>query len=162
MDIMIAGLRDLLLMIAFSCMVVLFAMIIDLASGLYKAHIRGDARRSEALKRSAYKFLTYEGAMLVSACIDILMHFARFFSLVGLQALESVSVFTILIGIFLCIVELLSIRENADKKTHAQMSKVEKAAAEISSKAMDRIVDAILDKVTDKIRKDNGNDKERE
>lgn len=154
--------REMLLMIAMCCLVVLFAMIVDLCSGLYKAHIRGDARRSEALKRSAYKFLTYEGGMMIAACIDILMHFARFFSLVGLQALESISVVTILIGIFLCVVELLSIRENADKKTHAQMSKVEKAAAEISSKAMDRIVDAILDKVTDKIRKDNGNDKERE
>lgn len=154
--------REMLLMIAMCCLVVLFAMIVDLASGLYKAHIRGDARRSEALKRSAYKFLTYEGGMMIAACIDILMHFARFFSLVGLQALESISVVTIMIGIFLCIVELLSIRENADKKTHAQMSKVEKAAAEISNKAMDRIVDAILDKVTDKIRKENGNDKERQ
>ena len=159
---MIAGMRDLLLMIAFSCMVVLFAMIVDLGSGLYKAYIRGDARRSEALKRSAYKFLTYEGAMMVAACIDILMHFARFFSLVGLQALESISVVTILIGIFLCIVELLSIRENADKKTHAQMGKVEKAASKLTEKAVDRIVDAILEKVTNKITKDNGNDKERE
>ena len=151
-----------LLMIAMCCLVVLFAMIVDLCSGLYKAHIRGDARRSEALKRSAYKFLTYEGGMMIAACIDILMHFAHFFSLVGLHALDNVAVVTILIGIFLCIVELLSIRENADKKTHAQMSKVEKAAAEISSKAMDRIVDAILDKGTDKIRKEHGNNKERE
>lgn len=155
---MIAGLRELLLMIAFSCMVVLFAMIVDLASGLYKAHIRGDARRSEALKRSAYKFLTYEGGMMIAACIDILMHFARFFSLVGLQALESISVVTIMIGIFLCIVELLSIRENADKKTHAQMSKVESAASKLTEKAVDRIVDAILEKVTNKITKENGND----
>ena len=157
---MITGAREILLMIAMCCLVVLFAMIVDLCSGLYKAHIRGDARRSEALKRSAYKFLTYEGAMMVAACIDILMHFAHFFALVGLSALDNVAVVTIMIGIFLCIVELLSIRENADKKTHAQMSKVEKAAAEISSKAMDRIVDAILDKVTDKI-KEHGNDKER-
>ena len=145
-------------MIAMCCLVVLFAMIVDLASGLYKAHIRGDARRSEALKRSVYKFLTYEGAMVVAACIDVLMHFAHFFTLIGLDALDNVAVVTIIVGVFLCVVELLSIRENADKKTHAQMSKVEKAAAEISSKAMDRIVDAILDKVTDKIRKENGND----
>ena len=148
-------------MIAMCCLVVLFAMIVDLASGLYKAHIRGDARRSEALKRSAYKFLTYEGAMMVAACIDILMHFAHFFALVGLSALDNVAVVTIMIGIFLCIVELLSIRENADKKTHAQMGKVEKAASKLTEKAVDRIVDAILDKVTDKIRKENGNDKER-
>lgn len=159
---MIAGMRDMLLMIAMCCSVVLFAMIVDLASGLYKAHIRGDARRSEALKRSAYKFLTYEGGMMIAACIDILMHFARFFSLVGLHALDNVAVVTIMIGIFLCIVELLSIRENADKKTHAQMSKVEKAASTLTEKAVDRIVDAILEKVTNKITKDNGNTEERE
>ena len=158
---MITGTREILLMIAMCCLVVLFAMIVDLCSGLYKAHIRGDARRSEALKRSAYKFLTYEGAMMVAACIDILMHFAHFFALVGLSALDNVAVVTIMIGIFLCIVELLSIRENADKKTHAQMSKVEKAASTLTEKAVDRIVDAILDKVTDKI-KENGNDKERQ
>ena len=159
---MITGTREMLLMIAMCCLVVLFAMIVDLGSGLYKAHIRGDARRSEALKRSAYKFLTYEGAMMVAACIDILMHFAHFFSLVGLQALDNVAVVTIMIGIFLCIVELLSIRENAEKKTHVQMKKVEAVAAKLGDKALDRIVDAILDKVTDKIRKEHGNDKERE
>ena len=151
-----------LLMIAMCCLVVLFAMIVDLVSGLYKAHIRGDARRSEALKRSAYKFLTYEGAMMVAACIDILMHFARFFSLVGLQALESISVVTIMIGIFLCIVELLSIREKADSKTHAQFKKVEEAAIKVSDKVVDRVLDAIVERVTDKIRKDNGNDTKRE
>lgn len=157
---MITGTRELLLMIAMCCMVVLFAMIVDLGSGLYKAHIRGDARRSEALKRSAYKFLTYEGAMMVAACIDILMHFAHFFALVGLAALDNVAVVTIMIGIFLCIVELLSIRENAEKKTHAQMKKVEGAVAKVSDKVVERVVDAILDRITEKIKKekDNGND----
>ena len=157
---MIAGTRELLLMIAMCCLVVLFAMIVDLASGLYKAHIRGDARRSEALKRSAYKFLTYEGGMMIAACIDILMHFAHFFSLVGLQALDNVAVVTIMIGIFLCVVELMSIREKADKKTHARMRKVENAAAQISDKVVDRVVEAIIKRVETKIAKTdkNGND----
>ena len=157
---MITGLRDLLLMIAMSCSVVLVAMIVDLVSGLYKAKLRGDARTSEALKRSVYKFLTYEGAMVVAACIDLLMHFAHFFSLVGLNSLDNVAIITIFVGVFLCVVELLSVRENADKKTHAQMAKVEAAAGKLGEKALDRIVEAILDKVTDKIKKDkdNGND----
>lgn len=156
----ITGTREMLLMIAMCCIVVLFAMIVDLGSGLYKAHIRGDARRSEALKRSAYKFLTYEGAMMVAACIDILMHFAHFFALVGLAALDNVAVVTIMIGIFLCIVELLSIRENAEKKTHAQFKKVESAAAQISDKVVDRVVEAIIKRVENKIAKTekNGND----
>ena len=95
---------------------------------------------------------------MVAACIDILMHFAHFFAMVGLSALDNVAVVTIMIGIFLCIVELLSIRENADKKTHAQMSTVETAASKMTEKAVDKIVDAILEKVTNKITKDNGND----
>lgn len=156
----ITGLRELLLMIAMACVVVLFSMVVDLGAGLYKAHIRGDARRSEALKRSAYKFLTYEGAMMVAACIDVLIHFAHFYTLIGLQALDNVAVVTLFIGIFLCVVELMSIREKADKKTHAHIKKVESAAAKLGDKALEKVVDAILDRITDKIKKEkeNGND----
>lgn len=148
------GARELFLTIAFACIIVLVAMVVDLVSGLYKAKLRGDVRSSAALKRSIYKFLTYEGAMVVAACIDTLMHLAHFFPLIGLDALSDVAIITILVGIFLCAVELMSVREKADSKTHAQMKKVENAAAKLSDKAMDKIVDAILDRVTDKIRKE--------
>lgn len=154
------GARELILMIVMACLVVLVAMVVDLASGLYKAKLRGDVRSSAALKRSIYKFLTYEGAMVVAACIDVLMHLAHFFPLIGLGALDSVACVTILVGIFLCVVELLSVREKADSKTHAQMRKVEGAVAKVSDKVVERVVDAILDRITDKIKKDkeNGND----
>lgn len=154
---MLTGTRELFLMIASACIVVLIAMVVDLVSGLYKAKIRGDIHNSTALKRSVYKFLTYEGAMVVAACIDVLMHLAHFFPLIGLGALDSVACVTILVGIFLCVVELLSVREKADSKTHAQFRKVEEAAIKVSDKVVDRVLDAIVERVTDKI-KENGND----
>lgn len=152
--------RELFLMIAMACIVVLVAMVVDLVSGLYKAKIRGDVRSSTALKRSVYKFLTYEGAMVVAACIDVLMHFAHFFTLIGLDVLDNVAVVTLFIGVFLCVVELMSIREKADSKTHAQFKKVEEAAIKVSDKVVDRVLDAIVERVTNKIK--NGNDKERQ
>lgn len=161
--------RELFLMITAACLVVLVAMVVDLVAGVYKAKLRGDARSSAGLKRSIYKFLTYEGAMIVAACIDTLMYFGRFFSLVGLNALSGIAVVTIMVGIFLCVVELLSVRERADRKAHArvnlhteteQAQKIEGLASKIGEKALDRVVDAILDRVTDKIKKEkeNGND----
>ena len=147
-------------MIAMATIVVFVAMAVDLVSGLYKARLRGDVRTSAALKRSVYKFLTYEGAMVVAACIDVLMHFAHFFTLIGLDALDNVAVVTIIVGVFLCVVELMSVREKADKKTHAQFKKVESAAAQISDKVVDRVVEAIIKRVENKIAKtdENGND----
>lgn len=157
---MLGGLRELFLMIAMATIVVFVAMAVDLVSGLYKARLRGDVRTSAALKRSVYKFLTYEGAMVVAACIDVLMHFAHFFTLIGLDALDNVAVVTIIVGVFLCVVELMSVREKADKKTHAQFKKVESAAAQISDKVVDRVVEAIIKRVENKIAKtdENGND----
>ena len=157
---MLGGLRELFLMIAMATIVVFVAMAVDLVSGLYKTRLRGDVRTSAALKRSVYKFLTYEGAMVVAACIDVLMHFAHFFTLIGLDALDNVAVVTIIVGVFLCVVELMSVREKADKKTHAQFKKVESAAAQISDKVVDRVVEAIIKRVENKIAKtdENGND----
>ena len=98
--------------------------------------------------------------MVVAACIDVLMHFAHFFTLIGLDALDNVAVVTIIVGVFLCVVELMSVREKADKKTHAQFKKVESAAAQISDKVVDRVVEAIIKRVENKIAKtdENGND----
>ena len=135
-------------------------MVVDLVSGLYKAKIRGDIHNSTALKRSVYKFLTYEGAMVVAACIDVLMNFAHFFALVGLEVLDNVAVVTLFIGIFLCVVELMSVREKADAKTHANFQKVEATAAKISDAVLGKVMDAVVESLTQRI-KENGFTKER-
>lgn len=113
---------NMLAVVAVACVVVLFAMMIDLASGLYKAKLRGEIRSSWGLKRTLTKFITYEGGMLIAAGVDLLMHMSRLVDLFGLDAIHGVPVVTCLVGIFLLVVEFISIREKADKKTKKELS----------------------------------------
>lgn len=103
-------------------LIVLFAMIIDLFSGLRKAKIRGDLRSSEALKRTLTKFITYEGGMGIALGVDMLIHFSKLPQLFGLDVIYGVPVVTCLVGVFLLVVEFLSVREKADQKTKKQMN----------------------------------------
>lgn len=103
-------------------LIVLFAMIIDLFSGLRKAKIRGDLRSSEALKRTLTKFITYEGGMGIALGVDMLIRFSKLPQLFGLDVIYGVPVVTCLVGVFLLVVEFLSVREKADQKTKKQMN----------------------------------------
>ena len=135
---MITGVAEMSVGIVLVAIIVLMAMTVDLGAGLYKAHLRGDARRSEALKRTGYKFLLYEGTILIAAGIDILIHIAKIPMWFGWELMYNVPLVTILIGIFWCVVEFLSVREKADEKIHSDISKAEKLAAQII-----KIVEAI-------------------
>lgn len=138
--------RVLLLEIGAACLVVFGAMCLDLASGLYKAHLAGKARRSEALKRSAYKFITYEGALLIAGGIDLLLWLAHLWQMFHINLLEDVPCFTFIIAIFLCVVEIMSIRERADEKMRSEMERAEKLATRMS----DHLVDIIADRLREK------------
>lgn len=116
------GAENMLTIVVIACVLVLMAMMIDLASGLYKAKLRGEIRSSWGLKRTLTKFITYEGGMLIAAGVDILVHVSRLTQLFGLDIIVGVPVITCLIGIFLLVVEFVSIREKADKKTKKEMS----------------------------------------
>lgn len=111
--------------------IVFLAMMVDLAAGLYKAHLRGDARRSEALKRTGYKFLIYEGGIMIASCVDLMIHMGKLYLIMGWQIAWGVPFVTILMGIFWCVVEFLSVREKADEKIHSDISKAERLAAQI-------------------------------
>lgn len=107
---------------AMACVIVFFAMLIDLASGLHKAKMRGEIRSSWGLKRSLTKFITYEGGMTIAFGVDILIFFSRIFELFHLNAITGVPVVTCMIGVFLLVVEFMSIREKSDKKTKKDFS----------------------------------------
>lgn len=126
------GAADMLTIVVVACVVVLFAMMLDLASGLYKAKLRGEIRSSWGLKRTLSKFIAYEGGMLIAAGVDLLMHLSRLFDLFGLDAIHGVPVITCLVGVFLLVVEFVSIREKADKKTKKELSD----AADLLSKLL--------------------------
>lgn len=98
------------------CFVVIVAMSIDLASGLYKASIRGERKTSFGLQRTTLKCITYLGSILICFGIDVLVHMGKLWDAVGWGWLVGIPVFAILIGVFNCAVELKSVREKADAK----------------------------------------------
>ena len=126
---LLIGVRMELIIIVIACFIVLLAMAIDLASGLAKAKVRGEIRSSWGLKRSLIKFITYEGGMLIAAGIDLLIFLCKVMALVHLEILEGIPIVTCMVGIFLLVVEWLSVREKADEKTKTEFSRVEKTGA---------------------------------
>lgn len=133
---------DILILIgAIVSIVVLIAMMIDLASGWQKAKQRDEAHNSYALSRTLNKFLLYEGGVIIALGIDLLLHLAHFWSLLGIDLLASVPVVAILIGIYLCVVEWLSLCEKADEKQRKHFAQVESAAVKLLSK--DELVEAL-------------------
>lgn len=135
---LLQGTNVMMMVISIVAMVVFVAMMVDLAAGLYKAHLRGDARRSEALKRTGYKFCLYQGSILIAAGIDLCIHLAKVYMWFGWSMVYGLPLVTIMLGIFWCVVEFLSVREKADEKTHSDIAKAEKMAV-----ALLKIVEAM-------------------
>ena len=126
---------DMSRLLAMDAVIILVGMMWDLAVGIRKAQERGEARTSYGLARTATKMLTYYGAFGIGACIDVLLHVGRVWQLVGLSdTLESVPVVATLIAIFLCVIEGVSILENADTKAKKRMGKVADVALTAASK----------------------------
>lgn len=131
MELMV-GAKVLMMYIAVVAVVVFLAMMVDLVAGLYKASLRGEVRRSEALKRTGYKFALYEGTILISAGVDLLIHLAKFPMWFGWDLVYGVPLISIALGIFWCAVEFLSVREKADEKTHNHMKETIQLATEVA------------------------------
>lgn len=129
-----AGLGPLLVQVCLAAFIVFMAMCVDLASGLYKARVRGEVHSSWGLKRSVQKFILYEGAILIAGGIDILFLTCRVMAVAGCTLLHGVAVFTGFIAVLLCIVEIWSLREKADEKTRKDINR----AGELINSLIDR------------------------
>jgi len=147
MSEMFINLNTLTLGTAIVSIVVFVAMCVDLAAGLYKASLRGEVRRSEALKRTGFKFALYEGTILIAAGVDLLIHIAKLPLWFGWDIVYGLPLVTIALGIFWCAVEFLSVREKADEKTHSEMKKATQLATEVA-----KILQAIKEGKTIEIR----------
>ena len=117
--------------VVIACVIVLIAMLIDLASGLYKAKQRGEIRSSWALKRTMTKFITYEGGMLIAFGVDTLIYLSRLVELFGLDVIVGIPVITCLVGVFLLVVEFMSIREKSDRKMQKDFSEAGKLLSQL-------------------------------
>lgn len=129
----LTNIKEMAVVVGIACIIVFFAMMIDLVSGLQKAKQRGEIRSSWGLKRTLSKFIMYQGGMLIAFGVDLLIYFSRLFELFHLNPITGVPVVTCLIGIFLLVVEFLSIREKSDKKTKKDFSE----AGEIITKLLE-------------------------
>ena len=99
---------------------VIIAMMADLCFGWRKAKIRGEERTSYAFSRTFTKFLLYMGIMIVTGCIDLLIHFVLYM----FGYCYFVPVLAIGAAIGLCLTEIWSMKEKADKKTRNSMKHV--------------------------------------
>ncbi len=127
MEEIMKGTDTLLAFGAVAVLLVLVAMAADLASGLYKARMRGEFTRSELLKRTGSKFVLYEGSMLVALCIDTIVHFTHLYEYAGMpQTMVDLPLTAFVLAIFWCIVEGLSIREKAEDKTRVRIKEAER------------------------------------
>lgn len=113
---MFYSLRPILTVCAVCCLLVVLAMILDLAAGLWKAKLRGELRTSYGLRRTVSKFLSYIGSLLIASGIDVLIQLSRLPEILSLSWLSAVPPVSCMLAIFLLVVEFLSIREKTDAK----------------------------------------------
>lgn len=114
--------KTMMMIVAVACIIVFFAMMIDLASGLYKAKLRNEIRSSWGLKRTLSKFIMYEGGLMIAFGADVLIYLSKLFELFRLHIIVGIPIVTCLVSIFLLVVEYISIREKRDKKMKKDFS----------------------------------------
>ena len=147
--------RDLALAGGIGALVIMIAMAWDLAVGVRKAKERGEARTSYGLARTATKMLTYYGAYGIGLCIDVLLQIGGLWEIIGIDRLARVPVIAIVIAVFLCFVELLSIKESADEKTKKKLSVATETLVKMASKS--ELAQALAEAIKEAI-KENKND----
>ena len=126
---------------------VLTAIVVDLISGIRKAKKSGQEIRSKPLSRTVMKFVVYESAMIITTMIDYMLHFSHLFVLMKLHPIVGLPVITCLMSVFLCIIEILSVREKADEKTRRRSEAIVQAV--IKALGNDNLAEILRDKVED-------------
>ena len=116
-------LGNLSLITAVVALIVLIAMSVDLASGLYKAGLRGERKSSYGLQRTTMKAIAYFGSVLICYGIDVLVHLGKLWTAIGWGWMIGVPAFAIFMGTFNCVVELVSVREKAVDKQDKHAAK---------------------------------------
>lgn len=142
---LLKGTQQMFLTVGAACIIVLAAMTIDLISGLYKAYQRGDVRRSELLKRSGAKFALYQGTLLIAAMVDLLIHFSHLYLFFGWSMVQGVPIVTLVVAIFWCVVEFMSVREKASEKVKSEIARAERLAVALGDK--EQLVNIFADAV---------------
>ena len=124
---------------------------IDLISGVRKAKERGEARTSYGYSRTVNKFILYIGSTVIATFIDLMIHYSHLLYLMKLTPIAGLPVVTCLICIFLCLIEIKSIKENANEKTNKEVEDMIRIIVKALGKenmqdvAIDKIRDTLID-----------------
>ena len=110
------GISTMLIIFCVEVFIVIGAMSVDLASGIHKARIIGEARRSESLRRTVSKFILYVGGLCIACGIDMIFFVSQLWSLIGLGLLTKIPLISTLAAILVCVIEYMSIWEKAEDK----------------------------------------------
>lgn len=132
------------LLVGIAAIAVVIAIMLDLASGLRKATLMGEARTSYAYERTTTKLLNNCSAVVIMAMIDVLLFFGHLWELIGMSLLSNVPVVTFIVSAWMCFVQVVSIREKAEDKAERKSADTLKQLAEVLTTEQ---IQALLNKV---------------
>jgi len=147
------GLKLMSLLVGVAALVVVIAIMLDLASGLRKAKLLGEARTSYAYERTTTKLMRNGSLVLIMAMIDLLLFFGHLWELIGLTLLSNVPVITFIAAAWMCFVQAESIREKAEDKAERKSAATLKQLAEVLTTEQ---IQALLNKMQSKTKVDDG------
>ena len=146
------GLKLMTLMVGVAAIAVVIAIMLDLASGLRKAKLMGEARSSYAYERTTTKLMRNGSVVLIMAMIDLMLFFGHLWEIIGLDLLANVPVVTFTASAWMCFVQAVSIREKAEDKAERKSAATLKQLAEVLTTEQ---IQALLSKIQDKEGGDN-------
>lgn len=144
------GLKTMALLVGVAAIAVVIAIMLDLASGLRKAKLRGEARRSYAYERTTTKLMRNGSLVLIMAMIDLLLFFGHLWEIIGLSLLCNVPVITFIAAAWMCFVQAESIREKAEDKAERKSAETLRQIAEVvTTEQLQALLSKIQDKTTE-------------
>lgn len=154
MENIFSNLGLLLVIAAIICILVLCAIGVDFASGLYKStKVLGQPIQSSKLRKTINKAIIYEGATIIGLMIDCIIYFAVWqFS----QNVYKVPLITCLFGIVIMLVEVKSVKERAEEKQQRDATEIANGIINILGNVVSK--ESLTKIVTDVI-KERENDK---
>jgi hypothetical protein len=149
------GLKLMTLMVGVAAIAVVIAIMLDLASGLRKAKLMGEARSSYAYERTTTKLMRNGSVVLIMAMIDLMLFFGHLWEIIGLDLLANVPVVTFIASAWMCFVQAESIREKAEDKAERKSAATLKQLADVLTTEQ---IQALLNKIQSKSESDGQED----
>ena len=145
------GIKTMALLVGVAAIAVVIAIMLDLASGLRKAKLMGEARSSYAYERTTTKLMRNGSVVLIMAMIDLMLFFGHLWEIIGLDLLANVPVVTFTASAWMCFVQAVSIREKAEDKAERKSAATLKQLADVLTTEQ---IQALLNKIQSKSESD--------